>query len=112
MTGSELQVFITLGLIGAMLLGWILRWIWGSFAVARTDNVDTIEELNRHTAEAEVAQAEAETQLAAAHADIAQTLREKNAELEATMDALRSARQTAAQWQAAYEAASRSTGDA
>ncbi|MEL6582313.1 MAG: hypothetical protein AAFQ36_00650 [Pseudomonadota bacterium] len=109
MTGSELQIIITLGLIGAMLLGWILRWIWGSFAVASTASVDTIEELQNRTAEAEENAAEAQASLLTAQSDMEQKLREKDAELEATMEALRASRQTAAQWQAAYEAAQRST---
>ena len=108
MTGSELQIFITVGLMSAMLLGWILRWIWGSFALARNATVDTVEELQTRTAEAETRAAEAEATLAEEQTEMARILREKDAELEGTMDALRSARQLASQWQAAYEAAQRS----
>jgi hypothetical protein len=108
MTGTELQVFITVGLMGAMLLGWILRWIWGSFALARTASVDTIEHLQTSASDAEARAHSAEATLAEEQTEMARVLREKDAELEATMEALRASRQLAAQWQAAYEAAQRS----
>lgn len=109
MTGSELQVFITVGLMGAMLLGWILRWIWSCFATANTTSIETIEELQASTAAANARAEAAEETLAAFRAETETLLREKAAELDAGMEALRTTRQQSAQWQAAYEAAQRSS---
>lgn len=103
MTRDELTVMMTLGLLGAMVLGWILHWVWSSFARARDDSIDTIETMTERAALAESKQAEAEAALTTTQEQLGQTIREKDIDLETTMDGLRNARQQIAEWQAAYE---------
>ncbi|MBB5514623.1 uncharacterized protein involved in exopolysaccharide biosynthesis [Rubricella aquisinus] len=103
MTRDELTVLMTLGLLGAMLLGWILHWVWSSFARARDDSIDTIETMTERAALAEAKQAEAEAALAQTEARLTNVLREKEIDLETTMEGLRNARQQISDWQAAYE---------
>jgi prophage endopeptidase len=103
MTRDELTVLMTLGLLGAMLLGWILHWVWASFARARDDSIDTIETMTERAALAEAKQAEAEAALVETETRLTNALREKEIDLETTMEGLRNARQQISDWQAAYE---------
>lgn len=104
MTRSELVIAMTAALVGAVILGWILRWIYGGVSRARTGKVETVDEMTTRLAQAEEGQASIAAQLAATDQSLRAQLREKQAELDAAMDGLRTARQQNSDWQAAYEA--------
>lgn len=103
MTRSELVIAMTAALVGAVVLGWILRWIYGGLARANTSKVETVDGMATRLAQAEEGQAAIAAQLAATDQSLRAQLREKQAELDAAMDGLRTARQHIADWQAAYE---------
>ncbi len=103
MTRSELVTVITLALLVAVLLGWTLRWAFGSILRTRGGNVETVDDMAARLNAAEEAQATLAAQLAATDQSLRSQLRGKEAELEAAMDGLRQARQHSAEWQAAYE---------
>ncbi|MEL6425258.1 MAG: hypothetical protein AAGJ92_09400 [Pseudomonadota bacterium] len=103
MTQSVLVSYIALGLIGAMILGWILRWIYGTFAQSRRSGPDALEALTTRASTAEDKEAALARKLAETETELRAELREKTAELDAAMDGLRHARQQAADWQAAYQ---------
>jgi len=104
MTRSELVIAMTVALLGAVVLGWILRWIYGGMARAGTAKVETVDDMTARLAQAEEGQATIAAQLAATDQSLRGQLREKQAELDAAMDGLRTARQQISDWQAAYEA--------
>ena len=95
---------MTVALLGAVVLGWILRWIYGGMARAGTAKVETVDDMTARLAQAEEGQATIAAQLAATDQSLRGQLREKQAELDAAMDGLRTARQQISDWQAAYEA--------
>ncbi|MEL6680239.1 MAG: hypothetical protein AAFQ51_16165 [Pseudomonadota bacterium] len=103
MNRTELVTFIALGLISAMILGWILRWIYSTFTQSRRSGSEAMEALTARATEAEDKEAALARQLAETETALRAELREKSAELEAAMDGLRHARQQAADWQAAYQ---------
>lgn len=103
MTRSELMLIMALALFGAFCLGWLCRWIFGAMARAGTNNVATLHTMNTQIEQAEAAHSDLAAQLAETDSRLTARLREKEAELEATMDGLRQARQNALDWQAAYQ---------
>ena len=104
MTRPDLMLAMTGALLAAVLLGWILRWIYGGLSRARTGRVETVDDMSMRLAQAEEGQASIAAQLAATDQSLRAQLREKQAELDAAMDGLRMARQQISDWQAAYEA--------
>ncbi|WP_316015181.1 hypothetical protein [Roseobacter sp. HKCCA0434] len=111
MTRDELILAMTAALMGAFVLGWLLRWLYGSLARAGTSRVETVEDMTSRLAQAEEGQAAIAAQLAATDQSLRAQLREKQAELDAAMDGLRGARQQVLDWQAAYEAERARTAD-
>ena len=111
MTHNELVALIFLGLMGAMLMGWILRWIYGALIVDRramraakaAPGPDT-QALTERLQEAEAAEARMADYARERERTHATELRQKDAEIDAAMEGLRHARAEAADWQAAYEA--------
>ena len=104
MTREELVIAMAAALMGALVLGWILRWIYGGLSRAGTGKVETVDDMAIRLANAEEGQASIAAQLAATDQSLRSQLREKQAELDAAMDGLRTARQQISDWQAAYEA--------
>ncbi|SOH92704.1 hypothetical protein SAMN06273572_101552 [Monaibacterium marinum] len=104
MTRSDLVIAMTVALVGAVLLGWVLRWIYSGLARAGTAMVETVDSMTARLTQAEEGQAAIAAQLAATDQSLRSQLREKQAELDAAMDGLRTARQQNSEWQAAYEA--------
>lgn len=121
MTGSQLALAIAAVLVFAVLLGWVLHWLWcrlgmapGSMEAQLRDLVDRLHHADRTREIAEEARIRAESRLAAREAEmetrltvmqarldgaiegreaqLGQELREAKAELEALSDGLRNAR--------------------
>lgn len=121
LNGSQLAIAITAVLVAAVLLGWILHWIWMRMSNAAvtdtariTEMVNRLHEAERARAAAEEAKRRAEEQLAAREAEMAEQMaamqhrldgaiegreadllsqmREARADAEASMSGLRSAR--------------------
>lgn len=104
MTRSDLILTMALALLAAFCLGWIARWLYGAMSRAATNNVATLHSMNTQIEQTEAAHSDLAAQLAETDQRLTSRLREKEAELDATMDGLRQARQNALDWQAAYEA--------
>lgn len=101
MNRSELTLAIAAVLVGAMLLGWILRWIFGRMNAYGPRDVLRSAEMAARLHDAEDAQVRAEGRLADAKADLAQA----RAELDATLASLSKARAQTEEIRAAYRAA-------
>jgi len=129
---SELAASIMAVLLGAIVLGWVLHWLWHRLSGAYRAEVSRISELAGRLQEAEAAETEAheaaaeiesrlalreaETEaeiaelqerldsvVAARDAELASQLREARAELQATMDGLGFARTRIAELEAEIE---------
>ena len=132
LTGAQLATAITAVLVAAIVLGWILHWIWTRLSSAGSDTarlaemVDRLHEADRAREAAEDARRLAENLLAAredemerrladmqAHldgmvqdrdAELGRVVREARADAEASMSGLRSARRRIAELEAEIEA--------
>ena len=138
LTGAQLATAITAVLVGAIMLGWILHWIWARLADAgaetallseMTDRLhaaerarEAAEDARRH-AELALAAREAEMEAAMAEmrarhdamadngdAELARAVREARADAEASMSGLRGARRRIAELEAEVEALGRDCG--
>lgn len=138
LTGAQLATAIAAVLAGAIVLGWILHWMWarlaraGGDAALLADTVDRLHEADRAREIAEEARIKAETLLATREAEmeasmaemraqidalvegrdaeLGRAVREARADAEASMAALRSARRRVAELEAEVEALRRDPG--
>jgi hypothetical protein len=85
---SELTFAIATALVGAVLLGWILRWLFGRMNATGPRNAARTANLVSRLHAAEEAQFRAETRLAEVEADASQRLADLQAELDATLASL------------------------
>ena len=132
LTGAQLATAITAVLVAAIVLGWILHWIWTRLSSAGSDTarlaemVDRLHEADRAREAAEDARRLAENLLAAREdemerrladmqarldgmvqdrdAELGRVVREARADAEASMSGLRSARRRIAELEAEIEA--------
>jgi hypothetical protein len=139
LTGAQLATAITAVLIGAIMLGWILHWIWARLAKSGNDTalladmVDRLHDADRARDAADVARREAEALLAAREAEtearlaemrarldalvedrdpeLGRAVREARADAEASLSGLRSARRRVAELEAEVEALRRDRGE-
>jgi DNA repair exonuclease SbcCD ATPase subunit len=92
LTGAQLATAIAAVLAGAIVLGWVLRWIWtrmagtGSDAARLAEAIDRLHAAERARAAAEDAQRLAERRLAAREAEMASRLAELQAQLGAAVE--------------------------
>ena len=92
LTGAQLATAITAVLVGAIMLGWILHWIWARLANAGGDagllaeTVDRLHEADRAREAAEDARRQAETLLAAREAEMEAGMAEMRARLDALVE--------------------------
>jgi nitrogen fixation/metabolism regulation signal transduction histidine kinase len=103
---NELTLAIAAALIGAMLLGWCLRWIFAGISnAAGPRSIKQTAQLVTRVQQAEEAQLTAETRLAQIEGDLTQRLNEMQAELEATHADLAHARAQTDEIREAYRQA-------
>ena len=107
MDRDELMIAIAGALFGALLLGWVLHWMFAR--INRAEGPRSI----RRTADmasrlhaAEIARGRAENRLAEVEGDLRQRLADTERELEAALRTLDSERAQAEEIRAAYRAAS------
>jgi hypothetical protein len=98
---SELTFAIAAALVGAVLVGWILRWLFGRMNAAGPRNAARTAGLAARLHAAEEAQLRAETRLAEVEGDLA----ELQSELDAALAALARAQGQAEEVRAAYRRA-------
>ena len=138
LTGAQLATAITAVLIAAIVLGWVLHWVWarlsrsGNDAAQLAEMVDRLHEADRAREDAEDARRLAETLMAAREAelegriaalkarldgliqdgdpDLGRAVREARADAEASMSRLRGARRRIAELEAELEALRREHG--
>jgi hypothetical protein len=131
LTGAQLATAITAVLVAAIMLGWILHWIWGRLADAGTETAllsemgerlhaadrarEAAEDARRHAEmtlsarEAEMAAAMTEMQerldvmAEDANAELVRAARAAQADAEASMSGLRGARRRIAELEAEVE---------
>lgn len=106
MDRSELTLAIAGALFGAVLLGWVLRWLFGrlnspsgSLGIGRTTEIAT------RLHEAEEAVAQARSRLAAVETDLGERLAEAQRELDAAQKDLARERALTQEIREAYRAA-------
>jgi hypothetical protein len=138
LTGAQLATAIAAVLVAAIVLGWMLHWIWARLASAGSDTarlaemVDRLHDADRAREAAEDARRLAETLLAAREAEMearlaemqarldgvvgdrdgemGRAVREARADAEASMSGLRNARRRIADLEAEIEALRREHG--
>lgn len=110
MSREDLTLAIAGGLFVAFVFGWIAHWLWRLAAEASSPRADRADEMiaelmaveearDRLAAEKRELEAALRGEAAENEALLQKLLREREAELEATMDGLRSAREEIAQLQ-------------
>lgn len=105
MDRGELTAAIAAALVGAVLLGWVLRWIYGRLnAASPRDGIRGAEMAARLRA-AEEARHRAEQRLTTVEGDLNARLSDREAELAATLASLAKAEAQADQVRAAYRTA-------
>lgn len=106
MDGNELTLLVTGALLVAVLVGWVLHWIY-----ARMNNpsgprsIKQTARMAERLHDAEDAQHAAETRLATVEADLGQRIAEMQAELDAAHESLEAARDETETIRAAYRQA-------
>ena len=105
MNRNELTLAIAAALVGAFLLGWILRWFFGRLNATGPRSMARTARMAAQLHAAEEAQHRAEARLTEVEADLRQRLADLNAELVTTQDALKRAEEQAEDLRAAYRQA-------
>lgn len=102
MNRAELTLAIAGALVLAVLLGWVLRWLFGRINGAGPRDVARTADLAAQLHAAQDARHAAERRLAEVESDFAGQLAQVQAELEATLASLAQARSQAEDIRAAY----------
>lgn len=106
MDRNELTLAIAGALVAAVLVGWVLRWIFARMSnAAGPRSIRRTADLAAQLHAAEEAQARAEARLASVEADLGGRLAEMQAEIEAANRALERERDQSEQIRAAYREA-------
>ena len=102
MNRIELTLAIAAALMLAVLLGWVLRWLFGRLNAPGPREITRAKQLAAELAAAQEARSAAERRLAEVEHAFADQLTQARAELEATLEGLAQARAQAEEIRAAY----------
>jgi hypothetical protein len=102
MNRDELTLVIAGALVGAFLLGWVLRWFFTRLNAAGPRSIARTARMAAQLHAAEEAQQRAEARLTEVEAGLRQRLSDLQAELATTRSALRSAEEEAEDLRAAH----------
>jgi hypothetical protein len=102
---NELTLAIAAALVGAFLLGWVMRWFFSRLNATGPRSMARTARMAAQLHAAEEAQHRAEARLAAVESDLRQRLADLQAELATTQDAVRRAEEQAEDLRAAYRQA-------
>lgn len=92
MNRDEMIILISVAFFVTFLLGWILRWAYGSLNKVNSSNMSEIDDLANRLYEMEQAKDSAESQLKEREWELTNKVAQAEAELEAAMEGLGAAR--------------------